>query len=111
MDEYIYDLENCELENKINIIVGHEKIRAQLKDILSLVFGNGIDKEKNSFLDIKGSVLLYGNPGVGKTSICYEVGNYAKKNYKASFYLINLSSMISEKLGKTAKELDVFLRI
>lgn len=110
MDEHIFELTSTELEKRTEVIAGHGETRVKLERILDMAFSESRNVEIEKFLDIKGNVLIYGPPGVGKTAICYELGKKAIEKYKASFHLINLSSMISEKLGKTAKEIDNFFK-
>lgn len=110
MDEQKFELTASEIEKKTKLIVGHDKVRHELERILDMNFSDSRKREIDKFLDIKGNILIYGPPGVGKTAVCYELGKKAIEKYKASFYIINLSSMISEKLGKTAKEIDTFFK-
>lgn len=84
---------------------GYHKQRAEIDKIVKWCFNVEQDKKYWDFLHMNGNILLYGSPGTGKTSIAYEC---AFKNEKATFYSINLSSLISEKLGKTEKAITAF---
>lgn len=86
-------------------LVGYSKQRAEIDRIIKLCFSSSIERKYWDFLHMNGNILLYGKPGTGKTSIVYEC---AFNNEKATFYSINLSSLISEKLGKTEKAMTDF---
>jgi SpoVK/Ycf46/Vps4 family AAA+-type ATPase len=105
MDSNLFELTKDEMKRKTKIIVGNEKIREQLKEITDNIFSDKNNLDVMEFLDINGNVLLYGRPGTGKTSICYEC---MLKAEKASYYHLNASTLISEKLGKTAKLINKF---
>lgn len=105
MDSNSYMIEKEIMESKTRLIIGAEQIRNQLKFIRDFVFNEETNDEYTKFLDIRGIVLLYGKPGTGKTSICYE----CMLGYPdASYYNLNMSTLISEKLGKTAKLVNAF---
>lgn len=105
MDSNLFELSKEDMKRKTNIILGNEIIREQLKEITDNIFNGENNLDVMRFLDINGNVLLYGRPGTGKTAICYEC---MLKAVKASYYHLNLSTLISEKLGKTAKLIDQF---
>ncbi|WP_310603719.1 ATP-binding protein [Anaerosporobacter sp.] len=94
-----------QLEKYFTGLVGFHKQRAEIDRVVKWCFNPDIDKKYWNFLHMNGNILLYGKPGTGKTSIAYEC---AFNNEKATFYSINLSSLISEKLGKTEKALTHF---
>lgn len=106
MDEkYIYKLDRKEMKSQISTLSGFDKERREIKTISELIFSVK-DKDISKylqFLHLNGNVLLFGRPGTGKTSICYEC---MLSTPKASLYQINISSLISEKLGKTSKIID-----
>ncbi|HHB51574.1 MAG TPA: AAA family ATPase, partial [Saprospiraceae bacterium] len=82
-------------------------IRKELENIINT---SRKDREEEfDFLDINGNILIYGKPGFGKTAIIYEQMLKAKKN-KYETYHLNIASLISEKMGKTAKAIDAFFQ-
>lgn len=93
------------MESRIKSLSGYEKEREEIKALSRLIFKiTGKDEhECLQFLDLNGNVLLYGRPGTGKTSICYEC---MLETPGASFYQVNCSELIFEKLGKTQKMID-----
>lgn len=93
------------MKSRIKSLSGFEKEREEIKALSRLIFET---KKKDvheclQFLDLNGNVLLYGRPGTGKTSICYAC---MLETPSASFYQVNCSALISEKLGKTQKLID-----
>lgn len=107
MESNLFELTKEEMKRKADFIVGNEKIRNQLEEITNKMFSDDDNQDIMKFLDINGNVLLYGKPGTGKTSICYEC---MLKIDKASYYHLNISTLISEKLGKTPKLIDDFFK-
>ncbi|CAA6820065.1 MAG: ATPase family associated with various cellular activities (AAA) [uncultured Sulfurovum sp.] len=103
----LYKLTKETLEKKSNLLVGNKTIRKELENIIN----TSIDEKKKEFdfLDINGNILIYGQPGFGKTSIIYEQMLKAKNN-KYETYHLNIASLISEKMGKTAKAIDSFFK-
>lgn len=107
MESNLFELKKEEMKRKSDFIVGNEKIRTQLKEIANTLFSDNDNQDIMKFLDITGNILLYGKPGTGKTSICYECMLGIDK---ASYYHLNISTLISEKLGKTPKMIDEFFK-
>lgn len=107
--KYLFTIDKEEMKTKVQALTGFEKERDEIKTLAKKVFVNGIEEFKKymSFLDMNGNVLLYGKPGTGKTSICYD----CMLDYeKATYYQINMSALISEKMGKTAQKIDEIFR-
>lgn len=97
------------MKSKAGFLVGSEQIRKNLESLRNLVFSNISNyKQYTEFLDINGNVLLYGKPGTGKTSICYEC---MLADSDASCYNVNISTLISEKLGKTPNLINDFFEV
>lgn len=86
-------------------LVGYHRQREEIDRIIKFCFDSNLERKYWDFLHMNGNILLYGKPGTGKTSIVYEC---AFNNEKATFYSVNLSSLISEKLGKTEKAITAF---
>lgn len=102
----IYPVTTEEIDKYIIGLSGYKEQREEIDLIAKLVFNNhDANKKYYDFLHINGNILLYGKPGTGKTTIAYEC---AQKNKKANFYCLNLSSLISEKLGKTSRGINYF---
>lgn len=101
-EQYIYRLNRTEMKSRIQGLTGFEEERKKIKRLSKLIFGSTGEKisEYFEFLNINGNVLLFGKPGTGKTSICYEC---MLEKPEASFYQVNMSFLISEKLGRTSR--------
>lgn len=108
-EKYLFIIDKEEMETKVKALTGFEKERDEIKALAKIVFDNGIKEIEKyiSFLNMNGNVLLYGKPGTGKTSICYDcMLDYTK----ATYYQVNMSALISEKMGKTAQKIDEIFR-
>lgn len=57
------------------------------------------------FFNIQGSVLLYGIPGIGKTTIVHNCLRYALDEYGVESYTFNTSDIIATDLGQATKNL------
>ena len=85
----------------------------QITRMMDLVYGSKTFSNIDlSFFDINGSVLLYGIPGVGKTTIVMNCINYALDKYGIEAYTIDTPEVIVSNLGESTqkiyKELDEF---
>lgn len=103
IEEYLITLDQNTIKNQK--IFFKTELSEKLIVIVKFFFKNKKNKKQLSFLDFNGNILLYGKPGVGKTSLCLEC---MKKFKKASCYQVKLSRLISEKLGATPKNLEIF---
>lgn len=108
-EKYLFTLDKAEMREKVRALTGFEKERNEIKMLANIIFGNGAKniEEYMKFLNLNGNVLLFGKPGTGKTSICYDC---MLDNMSASHYQLNMSALISEKLGKTAQKIDEIFR-
>lgn len=86
------------------------KANSVIKKICMLI--DFIFSEKNcfenidlDFFNIQGSVLLYGIPGIGKTTIVYNCLRYALDEYGVESYTFNTSDIIVTNLGQATKNL------
>lgn len=85
----------------------------QITRMMDLVYGSKTFSNIDlSFFDVNGSVLLYGIPGVGKTTIVMNCINYALDKYGIEAYTIDTPEVIVSNLGESTqniyKELDEF---
>lgn len=106
MDEkYLFPLDREEMKTRVKALTGFKKERDEIKTLAKIVFNNGTEdiEEYLKFLNMNGNVLLFGKPGTGKTSICYDC---MLDNTNATFYQLNMSALISEKLGKTSQKVN-----
>lgn len=104
----LYPIPKSQIQNYCLCLSGSEQERLLINNLVSNCLKRQLQpnqKEKWGFLHLNGNILLYGNPGMGKTSIVYEC---AMQHPKATLYNINISSLISEKLGQTEKRVSEF---
>ncbi len=93
-------------------IVGEKvkKIEKKIDCLIDGIFTESYTDAVYNFFDIKGTVLLHGVPGVGKTSVAYNVMNYALERYGVESYSIFPSEIIVSGLGETVKNLSKELK-
>ena len=78
-------------------------IESKIKRLIDIVFSENPIDINLDFFDIKGTVLLYGNPGNGKTSIMNNCMRYALCKYRVDCYELCISDIIESELGKATK--------
>lgn len=97
-DLYKTDLKGAECENATK----------KIQNLVDIIFGS--DSMSNNvnydFFDIKGTVLLYGLPGVGKTTIARNCLCYALDQYGVESYAMNVADVIVSGLGESVKNFD-----
>ena len=78
----------------------------QITRMMDLVYGSKTFSNIDlSFFDINGSVLLYGIPGVGKTTIVMNCINYALDKYGIEAYTIDTPEVIVSNLGESTQNI------
>lgn len=77
------------------------KVLSELKQLVDIVYGERSCSIDYDFFDIKGTVLLSGIPGTGKTSIVNNVIAYALEKYSVDAYTFFTTDIIEADLGKT----------
>ena len=82
-----------------------------IKGLIDIIFGEmDATYPEYDFFDIKGTVLLYGKPGVGKTTIARNCLSYAIDKYGVDSYTLNVSSIIVSGLGESVANIDCALK-
>ncbi len=81
------------------------EIENEIKEIIDISFSGGPTKADYDFFDIRGSALIYGIPGIGKTSIMNNCMRYALEEYGVDCYELVPSEIIDSLLGKASQNL------
>jgi AAA+ superfamily predicted ATPase len=68
MENNLFELTREEMKMKVDLVVGSDRIRTNLKKIVIGNFEQENQEDVIRFLDINRNTLLYGNPGTGKTA-------------------------------------------
>lgn len=89
-----------------------EKAYIRIKNLIDIVFSSTESNQKSpnyDFFDIKGTILLYGDTGVGKTTISRNCMAYALDKYSVDCYEINIADIIVSELGETVRNMHEIL--
>ena len=77
-----------------------------IKHLVDIIFGDDPSNNINyDFFDVKGTVLLHGIAGVGKTTIAKNCMYYALDKYGVESYSLNVPDIIVSGLGESVKNL------
>lgn len=82
------------------MVIGDKINKKLLLNIAKLIFDEKHKSLTRQF-DVNGKILLYGKPGVGKTSLAYFLGSHCIKEYGINVYKLNIDEIIESELGKT----------
>lgn len=97
--------------NRIELIGNScNDVEFKIKTLIDFMFSGNYNKEMFDFFDIRGTILLHGIPGVGKTSIAKNVMKYVIDKYGVESYIIEPSDIIVSGLGETVKNLSDSLK-
>ncbi|MCF4968676.1 ATP-binding protein [Nostoc sp. CMAA1605] len=74
----------------------------------AIITGNNSIASQLNFYDISPSVLLYGQPNTGKTTLCYLLFNQIKEEVTndINFYTLNVGRMLDPSLGQSSRNLE-----
>ena len=86
--------------------IDSNKTICQIQRLMDMIYGGETFGEIDiDFFDINGSVLLYGIPGVGKTTIAMNCIFYCLEKYGVEAYTFDTSEIIVSNLGESTKNL------
>ena len=93
------------------LLVGQscEKAAIRIKKLIDIVFSpaeSNLQKPNYDFFDIRGTVLLYGDTGVGKTTLSKNCMSYALDTYSVDSYEIHVADIIVSELGETVRNMS-----
>lgn len=83
-----------------------QSIEQMIKSLIDIMMNEKSSLMDYGFFDIRGTVLLYGTPGVGKTSLMNNCMKYALEKYQADCYELATSQIVEADLGKATKNLN-----
>lgn len=100
----MHKLEENQIKNTPMIGSEYHQIANKIIRLIDFIYDKrpGVDW---NFFDINGSVLLYGMPGVGKTTIAMNCIDYALTKYGIDAYTIKTSEIIVSNLGESTRNL------
>jgi len=113
MESYISEINENTIKKKINYFYGFDNIIEKYFSIADITFDENKrqDTEILTALDFGSKILMYGIPGVGKTSIAYKVASYVLDKFGISAYSLSIPSIIKPNLGETTSNMNEALGI
>lgn len=110
--KFILPLNDNIIDRKIFNFIGHEKLICEIQKISDIVFGNEneIPTDILDYFSINGNIILYGKPGVGKTSISYKIASYVLNKYGIKSYQLSIADIIETNLGKTTSNIKFAIK-
>lgn len=106
--KWLNKIDSTLIKNKSRNFIGFEDELQEMKNLVSLLR----DKKKNlseqcQFFDISGKILLYGDPGTGKSSLAFKLADdlLDSKDEIESYYL-PVEKIITSELGKTTENIS-----
>ena len=105
--KFILPLNDNIIDRKIFNFIGYEDLIFEIQYISDIVFGNEDKIPVNvlNYFSINGNVILYGKPGVGKTSISYKIASYVLNEYGIKSYQLSIADIIETNLGETTSNM------
>lgn len=85
-------------------------IEKEIKGLIDFTYNTVDNTIDFDFFDIRGTVLLYGSPGLGKTSVMKNCMAYALERYSVDCYELLTTDIVESELGKTTKNLSEALK-
>ena len=101
----MHKLEENQIKNTPMIGSEYHQIANKITRLIDFIYDEGQGGVDWSFFDINGSVLLYGIPGVGKTTLAMNCIDYALTTYGVDSYTIETSEIIVSNLGESTRNL------
>lgn len=108
IDSYISNINENTMKKKIKYFYGFDNIIEKYFSIANKTFNenNGQNTEILIALGFGSKILMYGIPGVGKTSIAYSVASYVLDKFGISAYSLSIPAIIKSNLGETTSNMN-----
>lgn len=105
--KFIQKISENEINQKIKYFFGYEEILEKYGGVAEIIFSEEkkYDKEILDILEISGKILMYGEPGTGKTSIAYMIAYKMLDKYEIESYKVVIPELIESNLGKTTRNM------
>lgn len=105
----LYPISEATLHETLLIGQSCEKAAIRIKKLIDIVFSpdeSDHQRPNYDFFDIRGTVLLHGDSGVGKTTLSKNCMSYALDTYSVDSYEIRIADIIVSELGETVRNMN-----
>ena len=112
-ESFLIKIDQNTIRQKIEFFYGFDAIISKYTAIADKVF-RSIDDKEIAILTAFGfgsKILMYGEPGVGKTSIAYRIASYILDEFGISAYSLSVPSIIKSNLGETTSNMKETINI
>ena len=106
-ESFLIEIDQNVIRETIEFFYGFDNITSKYIAIADKIFKSINDKEIPilTALDFSSKILMYGEPGVGKTSIAYRIASYILDEFGISAYSLSVPSIIKSNLGETTSNM------
>ena len=105
----LYPISESALFETVLIGQSCENAAVRIKKLIDIIFAFDESNQlrpQYDFFDIRGTVLLYGDSGVGKTTLSKNCMSYALDKYSVDSYEIKVADIIVSELGETVRNMN-----
>jgi SpoVK/Ycf46/Vps4 family AAA+-type ATPase len=106
-ESFLIEIDQNTIMKKIEFFFGFENTISRYKAIADKIFKRTDDNEIAilSAFGFGSKILMYGEPGVGKTSIAFRIASYILDEFGVSAYSLSVPSIIKSNLGETTSNM------
>lgn len=103
--KFIHKISEEKISGKIKYFYGYSDLMERYIRIGNIAFSENKNKEILDLLDISGKILMFGEPGIGKTSLAYYIANVFLDKDGIESYKLSISDLIQSDMGATTKNM------
>ncbi|HCE1878487.1 ATP-binding protein [Vibrio parahaemolyticus] len=86
---------------------GRDSLLNQCRKVADVIFSdNNLSESLLKEIELTGTFLYYGKTGTGKTTTAFEIIRYVESKYGVTPYRVDVSSIITSRLGDTVKNFE-----
>ena len=108
LTKFIHKISEEKIAGRIKYFYGYNELKEKYRSIGNIVFSEDLEKNTEilELLDISGKILMFGDPGTGKTSLAYYIANCFLDKEAVESYKLSIPDLIQSDLGSTTKNMN-----